>query len=232
MSNQAIPAPVVAVRDSSGRGLAALRWARAHARLVGAPLEVHPPTADHVRDLLLASTRAEVVVVAHRGDDGTSFGLGRFVLPLVQHAASDVVVVRGTPEAMRGAHHRVTALITGDEHDDLALARAIDLAARRGSALRVLHASPPLPVRADSPDALVAHADRALRGIPHTSVLARMHPNEAVARFADTDLLVLGDRGPTARAALHHARCPVLVAHRVPAEPSDRHTHRPARSGS
>ncbi|MEU4744554.1 hypothetical protein AB0G02_29415, partial [Actinosynnema sp. NPDC023658] len=109
------PLPVVTVRDSSPWGEAALRWATAHAQLVGAPLEVHPTTPDLVHDLLLASTRAQLVVVPHRGDNGTSFGLGRFVLPLVQHAASDVVVVRGTPEALDGAHRRVTALITGDE---------------------------------------------------------------------------------------------------------------------
>ncbi|NUT47023.1 MAG: universal stress protein, partial [Saccharothrix sp.] len=211
--------PIVTVRDDSPWGRAALDWAATHAHLTGAPLEVHPPTSDQLHDLLLTSTRAGVVVVSHRGDSRTSFGLGALVLPLARRAASDVVVVRGTPEALRGEHHRVTALITGGEHDDLALARAIDLAARRGSALRVLHATPPLPVRVDAPDAFLAHADEALTGVRHTSVLARMHPNEAVARYADTDLIVLGDPGPTARAALHHARCPVFVAHRAPVEP-------------
>lgn len=231
VSNQAIPTPppVVTVRDGSTWGEAALRWAKAHAALIGVPLEVHPPTPDQERDLLLASARAEVVVLGYRGDNGTSFGLGRLVLPLVQRAASDVVVVRGTPEALNNAHHRVTALITGHEHDDLALTRAMDLAARRGSALRVLHAAPPLPVRADNPDVLLAHADEALRGVRHASVLARMHPNEAIARYADTDLLVLADRGPTVRTALHHARCPVLVAHRVPEELFRHDVHRPVR---
>ncbi|WP_148088654.1 hypothetical protein [Saccharothrix texasensis] len=69
------------------------------------------------------------------------------------------------------------------------------------------------------------HADRLLRGIRHTSVPARMHPHEAIVRHADTDLLVLGDRGPLTRTALHHARCPVLVAHRSPAGVSRHDLH-------
>ncbi|WP_158846010.1 hypothetical protein [Saccharothrix deserti] len=221
MSNQATPTPppVVVAGDGSAWGDAALRWATAHASLIGAPLEVHPPTSDQVHDLLLASARAELVVVAHRGGNRTPFGLSPLVLPLVWHAACDIVVVRGTPEALDGEHHRITALVTGDERDDLALARAADLAGRRRAALRVLHAAPPLPVRADAPDRPVAHADQALRGVRHTSVLAPMHPNEALARYADTDLLVLSDRGLTARTALHHSRCPVLIAHRAPSEP-------------
>jgi hypothetical protein len=83
-------------------------------------------------------------------------------------------------------------------------------------ALRVLHATPSLPVRTDDPVWPVTHADGVLRGTHHTSVLARMHPHEAITRYADTDLLVLAGRGPVTRAALHHATCPVLVAHRHP----------------
>ncbi|MDR6591819.1 universal stress protein [Saccharothrix longispora] len=219
------PPPVVVLDDGSPRCAEAVRWATAHAALLGAPLERHRPTRDAVHDLMLVSTRAEVLVVGHRGVDGTPLGLNRLVVPLARHAACDVVVVRGTPEALDGRHHRVTALVTGGALDDLTLTRAADLAGRRGADLRVLHAVPPLAVRADRPDVPVRHADRVLRGVRHTSVLARMHPHEAVTRYADTDLLVLADRGPTARAALYHARCPVLVAHRVPAEA--RHTTRP-----
>ncbi|MGM1062364.1 hypothetical protein [Saccharothrix sp. Mg75] len=212
------PSPVVVLDDGSPRCAEAVRWATAHAALLGAPLEEHRPTADELHDLMLVSTRAQVVVIGYRGVDGTPLGLGRLVVPLTRHAACDVVVVRGTPEALDGGHRRVTALVTGDERDDLALARAADLAGRRGAALRVLHAVPPLPLRADHPEVPVRHADHVLRGVRHSSVTARMHPHEAVARYADTDLLVLADRGPTARAALYHARCPVLVAHLVPAE--------------
>ncbi|MEV8438780.1 hypothetical protein AB0425_15500 [Actinosynnema sp. NPDC051121] len=214
-----VPAPVVVADDGSPWGEAALRWAAEHAAATGAPLEVHPPTAHPVHDLLPASSRAGLLVVGYRGTNGTSFGLGRLVLPLVEHATCDVVVVRGTSEALRRGHHRVTVLLSGDaSDDDLALARAVAYAEQRHVALRVLHATPPLPVRADDPAWPVTHADHLLGGTRHTTVLARMHTHEAITRYADTDLLVLAGRGPATRAALHHAPCPVLVAHRYPAD--------------
>ncbi|MBB5801158.1 nucleotide-binding universal stress UspA family protein [Saccharothrix ecbatanensis] len=213
------PAPVVVADDGSPWGEAALRWAAEHAASTGAPLEVHLPTADPVHDLMLAGSRAGLLVVGYRGANGTSLGLGRLVLPLVKHAVCDVVVVRGTAEALRRTHRRVTVLLSGDvADDDLALARTVAYAEGQHVALRVLHATPSLPVRADDPVWPVAHADDVLRGTHHTSVLARMHPHEAITRYADTDLLVLAGRGPATRTALHHAPCPVLVAHRYPAD--------------
>lgn len=116
--------PVVVLDDGSPWGEAAVAWASAHAALLGVPVEAQPPTDDQVHDLLLVSARAEVLVIGHRGTDGNSFGLGRLVLPLVRHAACDVVVVRGTPDAPRGGHRRITALITGDERDGLVPHRA------------------------------------------------------------------------------------------------------------
>ncbi|WP_033439139.1 hypothetical protein [Saccharothrix sp. NRRL B-16314] len=211
------PAPVVVADDGSPWGEAALRWAAEHAASTGAPLEVHRPTADPVHDLMAAGSLAALLVVGHRGANGTSFGLSRLVLPLVEHAACDVVVIRGTTEALHRAHRRVTVLLSGDvSDDDLAVTRALAYAEQQHVALRVLHAAPPLPVRADDPVWPVTHADDVLRGTHHTSVLARMHPNEAITRYADTDLLVLAGRGPATRAALHHAPCPVLVSHHRP----------------
>ncbi|MFJ6671209.1 hypothetical protein ACIQMJ_08900 [Actinosynnema sp. NPDC091369] len=213
------PAPVVVAGDDSPWGEAALRWASEHARSTGAPLEVCPPSPDFLHDLMTAGCRAGLLVVGHRGAHSTAFALGRVVVPLVEHAPCDVVVVRGTGEALRRDHHRVTALLSGDESDDdLALSRAADHARQQHASLRVLHATPPLPVRADEPRWPVIHADEVLRDVRHTSVLVRMHPHEAIARYADTDLLIVAGRGPTTRAALHHAPCPVLVAHRSPAD--------------
>lgn len=214
-----VPAPVVVADDGSPWSEAALRWAAEHAASTRAPLEVHPATADPVHDLLVAGSRAGLLVVGYRGANGTSFGLGRLVLPLVEHAVCDVVVVRGTAEALCRDHRRVTVLLSGDvADDDLALAQAVAYAEGQHVALRVLHATPSLPVRADDPVWPVTHADDVLRGTRHTSVLARMHPHEAITRYADTDLLVLAGRGPVTRAALHHAPCPVLVAHRYPVD--------------
>jgi nucleotide-binding universal stress UspA family protein len=214
-----IPAPVVVTGDNSPWGEVALRWATEYAVATRSPLEVRPPAADPVHDLMLTGYRAGLLVVGCRGANGTSFGLGRLVLPLVEHAVCDVVVVRGTTEALRRAHRRVTVLLSGDvSDDDLALARAVSYAEQQHVALRVLHATPSLPVRADDPVWPVSHADDVLRGTHHTSVLARMHPHEAISRYADTDLLVLAGWGPVTRAALHHAPCPVLVAHRHPVD--------------
>ncbi|CCH32894.1 universal stress protein [Actinosynnema sp. NPDC047251] len=198
--------PVVVASGETAVDEAARCWAAEHARLVGVPVEVRPP--DRVGGL----PRGGLLVVSQPGNGPTR--VGRRVLTLVDHAACDVVVVRGA--APRG-HRRVTALVTGTD-DDLVLTRAAVLARQRGAALRVLHASPPLPVRADDPEWPLTHADRVLRGVRHTSVLARMHPHEAIARYADTDLLVVAGSGPTTRAALHHARCPVFVARRIPSD--------------
>ncbi|MFI9815879.1 universal stress protein [Saccharothrix variisporea] len=212
--------PVV-IADATPGGTA-LRWATEHATLLGAPLERCPAEP---ADLLVAAARAETVVIAHHGP----FALPRHVMAVVENAPCDVVVVRGGPAPV---HHRVTALITGSVHDPAVLSRATELARMRGCALRVLHAVPPLPVRTDDPHQPVTHADELLRGIRHASVVARMHPHEAVTRYADTDLIVVGDPGPTTRAALHHARCPVFVVHRAPVEtfrlPTQRDHKQPA----
>ncbi|GAA0262297.1 hypothetical protein GCM10010492_74210 [Saccharothrix mutabilis subsp. mutabilis] len=201
-------APVVVAADRTPAGAAALGWATGFAHLLGAPLETCPGDPP---DLLVAAARARAVVVGHAGP----FALHRPLLAVVDHAACDVVVVRGDP---RPTFDRVTALVTGTAHDAPVLAEAVELARLRGCALRVLHAVPPLPVRVDDAQWPVAHADQLLRGVRHTSVLARMHPHEAITRYADTDLLVTGDPGPVTRAALHHATCPVLVV-RHPAVP-------------
>ncbi|MEJ2854063.1 MULTISPECIES: universal stress protein [unclassified Saccharothrix] len=198
--------PVVVAADHATS--TALTWAAEHAKVLGAPLELCPAEP---ADLLVAAARAETVVIGHHGP----FALPRHLMAVVENATCDVVVVRGGPS---GGHHRVTALITGSVHDPAVLARATELARQRGSVLRVLHAVPPLPVRADDPHQPITNADKVLRGIRHASVVARMHPHEAVTRYADTDLFVVGDPGPTTRAALHHAPCPVFVVHRAPVE--------------
>lgn len=200
--------PVVVAADRTASAGPALRWAAEHAKLLDAPLELCPAEP---ADLLVAAARAETVVIGHHG----AFTLPRHLVAVVEYAACDVVVVRGDASTV---HRRVTALITGSVHDPAVLARATELARLRGCVLRVLHAVPPLPVRADDPHQPITHADELLRGVRHASVVARMHPHEAVARYADTDLVVVGDPGPTTRAALHHAQCPVFVVHRAPVE--------------
>ncbi|MEU6151838.1 universal stress protein [Actinosynnema sp. NPDC047251] len=200
-------APVAVATGPSRPDDPARRWAAEHARLTGAPVEPHPP--DRTGPL----PDARLLVIAQDGSGPTS--VHPHVLALADHATCDVVVVRGGTSP---AHHRITALITGIG-DDPVLGRAAVLADQRGAALRVLYACPPLPVRADAPEWPLAHADDVLRGVRHTSVLARMHPHEAITRYADTDILVVAGSGPTTRAALHHARCPVFIARHCPPDP-------------
>ncbi|MFC0067929.1 universal stress protein [Umezawaea endophytica] len=121
------------------------------------------------------------------------------------------------------------ALVSGGEEDEHVITRAAGAALDHGAALRVVHAVA-LPATGpvlDSDHRFVL--DNALRLLdeldrrpPHSGVLLRVHPHEAVTHYADHDLVVVGDgvlaeagdrSGAVTRAALHHAPSPVLVVH-------------------
>jgi len=199
--------PVVVIADGSPRSEQAARWAAAHAELVDTGVETHR-LGEHFR--------AQLVVVGHQ--DRT----GNHVLSVVCGAGCDTVVVRGAHDARHGLHGRVTALVSGGVHDHHVLARAVDFAQTRGAALRVLHAAPLSVLRADLDEDhswVLERTDELLAGYPHTAVLVRRQPYDAISRCVDTDLLVVGPGeshpcGSVTRAALHHAPCPVLVVHR------------------
>jgi hypothetical protein len=226
--------PVVVIADGSSRTEDAQRWAAAHAKLVDADVETRRP-GDRFR--------AQLVVLSHQGRDGSPLGLGGHVLPVVRAADCDAVVVRGTTAAREGLHGRVTALVSGGPDDADVLNRAAAFATTHSAVLRVLHAAPPPLVRQDLDEDhgwVLARAGELLAGYPHSAVLVRRLPHEAISRCTDTDLLVVGPGetracGAVTRAALHHAPCPVLVVHRsveeehrgVPTLPSPR---RPVRT--
>jgi hypothetical protein len=205
--------PVVVIADGSRRIEDAVRWAAAHAALVGAEVETHGPGDDF---------HAQLVVLGSQGPTGSTLGLGGHVLPIVCAVGYDAVVVRGTAAARRGLHGRVTALVSGGPDDAGVLSRAVVFAGIHSAVLRVLHAAP-LPVLRDDLDEdhswVLARATELLAGHPHTAVLVRRQPHEAISRCTDTDLLIVGpgetqECGAVTRAALHHAPCPVLVVHR------------------
>ncbi|SER00667.1 Universal stress protein family protein [Lentzea xinjiangensis] len=204
--------PVVILQDGVRGDGDALRWAAAHARLVGTNVEVHRPRDDF---------RAQLVVVGYRGPRTSALGLGDHVLPLLTTTGCDTVVVRSAPAAVDAAHHHITALVSGGPGDGRVRRHAADFARRRGAALRVLHAAPRPLVRcgfeADHSHVL-ARASATLNGFPHHAVLIHAQPHEAIARCTDTDLVVVGsgdshESGTVTKAALHHAPCPVLVVH-------------------
>lgn len=206
--------PVVVIADGSPWTEEALQWAAAHAKLVDAEVETHRLEDDF---------HAQLVVIGYQGRTGSPLGLGNRVLSVVCAAGSDAVVVRGTPDARHGLYGRVTALVSGGADDAGVLARAVVFAQSRGAVLRVLHAAPPSVVRADLDEDhswVLERSTELLAGYPHTAVLVRRQPHEAISRCIDTDLLVVGPGetrscGAVTRAALHHAPCPVLVAHRT-----------------
>lgn len=219
--------PVVIVQDGASRDENVLRWAAAHAQLVGTGLEIRGPQDDF---------RAQLVVVGYRGPGSSALGLGGHVLPLLATTRCDTVVVRGTSAAIEAAHRHVTALVSGGPGDGRVLRHAADFARRRGAALRVLHAAPPSPVRCNmntDHSYVLARAAAALNGTPHHAVLLHAQPHEAIARCTDTDLIVVGsgdthESGTVTRAALHHAPCPVLVVHQPVLEAFHGHVAVPA----
>ncbi|MDX8052181.1 universal stress protein [Lentzea sp. BCCO 10_0798] len=201
------------IADGSPWTEEALQWATAHAKLVDAWVETHQLGDDF---------HAQLVVVGCQGRTGSPLGLGSHVLSVVCAAGCDAVVVRGTPDARHGLHGRITALVSGGADDARVLARAAVFAQSRGATLRVLHAAPPSVVREDLDEDhswVLERSTELLAGFPHTAVLVRKQPHEAISRCTDTDLIVVGPGetrscGAVTRAALHHAPCPVLVVHR------------------
>ncbi|MEO6084002.1 MAG: universal stress protein [Umezawaea sp.] len=200
-------------------------------------VRVHESGPDPARDLETAGRAAGLVVVGYRGHSTNSLRLGGLVLPLVRRSTCDTLVVRGRPSAVRGENRRITALISGGEDDELVITRAAAMALDHRAKLRVVHALP-VPMAKDAlatdHQFVLDNAARLLEKLdrrpPHTVVLLRGQPHEAVARCTDSDLLVVGPGdqptqtgrcGTVTRTALHQAPCPVLVVHRphVP-EPS------------
>lgn len=226
------PTRIVVGVDSSVWGLRALAWALRQARLSGTDLEVRAALSGDLPDpvvgrrideirrampnravpvlpsgdpaaLLAESGRAGMVVLGCRGTGHPHLGLGSGVPGVAAAAACDVVVVRGDPVALSGAHGRVTAVL-GGPGDDEAVASARRLAAVRGARLSVLRHRPPIGRGPSREDTAVA-AD-----------VVTGDPSEVFGRLPGTDVVVVGVRGrldALARAALYHARCPVLLAH-------------------
>ncbi|MDX8141429.1 universal stress protein [Lentzea sp. BCCO 10_0061] len=219
--------PVVVIEDGTGRDADALKWATTYAQLIDTGLEIHGPHDDF---------RAQLVVVGYRGHSNSPLGLGDHVLPLLAKARCDTVVVRGTPSAVGAEHRRITVLVSGGTDDDHVLQRAADFARRLGTSMRVLHAAPVPPVGTGTEvnhSDVLSRAAATLGGVPHSAVLVRAQPHEAIAHCIDTDLIVVGsgeshENGSVTRAALHHAPCPVLVVHQPVLEEVHGHDAIPA----
>jgi nucleotide-binding universal stress UspA family protein len=188
------------------------------------PTSVTVSPGPPVQTLVAASTENDLIVLGYRGRHHGPFGLGRSIVPIVTAAHCDTVVIRGESRAVHGEQGWITAAVGGQD-DDLVVRRAVQMAGRSRSKLRLVHAVPPpaarqVPTTVDPPDVL-EHARILVRelapGLTPSLHLVRCQAHEAVRTCERSDLLVIG---PGSRAgelsvvtstALHMAPCPVLV---------------------
>lgn len=190
------------------------------------------------------SRGAELVVVGSRGLGGfTGLLLGSVGAQVAAHARCPVLVVRpeGQPIDLDGP---VLVGVDGSESSRLAVGYGAAEAALRDVPLVLAHVGPPggdraVPDEIEEAQAaeqaeavrLLADASAAARA-EHPDLVVREHPLRAsspaqglVEASGVASLLVVGTRGragfaglllgSVSQAALHHAHCPVLVAHPV-----------------
>ncbi|MBC6448679.1 universal stress protein [Actinokineospora xionganensis] len=247
-AGEAMPGSGVVVgTDGSYLGDRAVAWAARHASMLGDVLHVYQSTgahagavahgvnqvvhaypdlsverhfidaADPLEALVEAGTAARLVAVGARGRNHPGLGLGHLVRPLAARALCPVAVVKGHPDAIRGRYATVSVAV-GRLTDEVPLALAVEMAAREGAGLRVIHAE-------TGPDDDVMSWALARATELHPEVRIDIHarrclPHEFVAAITDTDLLVVGRGGTRGQAgtgrvtneALFHAPCPVVVA--------------------
>lgn len=238
--------------DGSRWGLAALTWAVDQARLADTDLDVCAapadiradgelsrrlvriradaghrtipvlPSQDAAAALIAASRHAGLVVLGCQGSGHPGLGVGAAVPAVARSAACDVAVVGGRSAAVRGAHHRICAVL-GSSASYGTVATAVRFALRSGARLRILaQFSPPgrtpaAPRPRESvwlSDAEVLARDLA-PGLPVRTDVVVGEPHEVIAQITETDLIVVdadGSLDGLARAALYHARSPVLLA--------------------
>ncbi len=239
--------------DGSYWGGMALDWAARHAWLRGAELRVLRADEDQpadipsdlglshthrtypllqmtcertgptpVVDLTTTSAGSELLVLGCRGH--RRIGLGELVIPTLMGAQCDMLVVRGTPDAVRGAHRTVTAMVSGSPSDSAVLRRGAEFAAAYRSRLRVVHTAPDELRPTSAPEDVLHMAELQLKALDvavhATFTLARALPHEVLLHDDATDLVVvsrgeshrhLTAPGPVTKAALYEAPCPVLV---------------------
>ncbi|MDX8053019.1 hypothetical protein SK571_26885 [Lentzea sp. BCCO 10_0798] len=218
---------LVDVRDSGATGV---RWAAACAEALGVGLVVHAgpkndPTHAHVA-ALLAEHPDLTVHIEHsectpgRWEGGLaviSRARALAVPPLAGRDLRDVVVVGGSPAAVACRFGVVTAVLDAVGGEGV-LQRATAFCRARGATrLRVL-TRPYL----DAGEALDAAADLVHAACPDVIVelVREIRSVQEETRLFPSDLLVVSgrERGaaeglqPAARAALHHAPCPVLFS--------------------
>jgi nucleotide-binding universal stress UspA family protein len=132
--------------------------------LRGYPLlaaSVHSSGPDPDGTLSAAAAQSAMVVLGCRGQHKCHLGVGRHALRLAESASSDVVVVRGRPQAVHGEFRKVTAWLAEDE-DDAVVTRAREFAKVTRSVLEVARQRPAASVP-DGTDLVVVRPGLAAR---------------------------------------------------------------------
>lgn len=217
--------------------------AAAEAQAVEPGIEVSSDAVigDPASVLLDAGRTAAMLVVGNRGRGGfASLLLGSVSQQIATHATSPVVVVRGRADTVSGP---IVVGVDGSASAQRALALGFDEAQRRGSGLLAVRSYPvpmpaygmdiaPLPY---DPDAAQRDAARDLDATltpwrdkyPTVPVKTLTEPGSAAKNLVDVSgdaaLLIVGSRGHGAlvgsllgsvgQQLLHHAGCPVMIAH-------------------
>ncbi|MET7401972.1 universal stress protein [Dactylosporangium sp. NPDC005572] len=228
----------VLAADAEERGDHTVRDVVEHARRRRPTVDV-TGVATHAEPapLLLGQTAGtRLLVVGNRGGGGMSnLLLGSISQQVATHARVPVAVVRGRSAAADGP---VVVGVDGSASTDAALALAFETAAAREAEVVAVRAySPPSPVvvplgavEADERNALEASLAGWAEKYPGTRLTAQLAVGRAaqvlIGMSHTAQLVVVGSRGhggftglllgSVGQQLMHHAECPILIAHRPP----------------
>ncbi|WP_341720424.1 universal stress protein [Micromonospora sp. FIMYZ51] len=220
-----LPAP-----SEDGRKMLEQAAAELVDRWPGLSVEVRQVAGGPGATLVEESRRAELVVVGSRGLGGfAGLLLGSVGTQVAAHGHCPVLVVR-PPDRPIPTEGPVLVGVDGSESAELAVGYGADEASRRGAELVLVHIADERDAGADAPATdLLATAAAAARGShPELTVTERLitapKPDQALIEASGSAALVVaGSRGrggftglllgSVSQALVHHARCPVLVAH-------------------
>jgi nucleotide-binding universal stress UspA family protein len=239
-----VPEPTAQAQEMLERTAAELAGRRP-----GLTVDVRQVAGGPAAALIEESRRADLVVVGSRGVGGfADLLLGSVSSQVARHAHCPVLVVRPAEQPIP-AGGPVLVGVDGSESAALAVRLAAEEAVRRGTPLVLLHVRPADDEERTVPDGAAesraaGHAESAelLAGTAarvrsdHSGlaveerVVRAASPEQALVEASgQAALVVVGSRGrggfaglllgSVSQAVVHHAHCPVLVAH--PHEPAD-----------
>jgi len=206
-----------------------LRSRHTDIEIIGTVLRAAP-----AQTLLDLAPAAKLLVVGNRGAGGvTNLLMGSVSQQVATHAPVPVAVVRGRTEAGDGP---VVVGVDGSACTDAALALAFEQAAGRGAEVVAIRAYVPPPpsvlplgmVEASELDALQESLAGWRGKYPDVTVEPRLAAGRAaqvlIGWSSKAQLVVVGSRGhggftglllgSVGQQLMHHAHCPVLIAHR------------------